>query len=235
MEYINGELWVLPFGSSKIQIYADPSVSGSGSWFDTPWAEWIGLVLPDGGPAGIAVQDYRGRAYVYTRYGHKLSVLSTQHKYVINTVDLFSPEPAGVKEGRKFLYDAQISSSNGTGSCGSCHIFADFDGIAWDLGEPEAHVADNTNPFIFGPPNPKFHPMKGPMTTQTLRGIVDSGPMHWRGDRSGALSGAISSFNIGTAVVLASAPQTNDLSDATSAVAPASITDLVVKTAMAEE
>jgi hypothetical protein len=27
--------------------------------------------------------------------------------------------------------------------------------------------------------------MKGPMTTQTLRGIADSGPMHWRGDRTG--------------------------------------------------
>jgi hypothetical protein len=27
--------------------------------------------------------------------------------------------------------------------------------------------------------------MKGPMTTQTFRGISDSGPMHWRGDRTG--------------------------------------------------
>ena len=30
-----------------------------------------------------------------------------------------------------------------------------------------------------------FHPMKGPMTTQTLRGMDHHGPMHWRGDRSG--------------------------------------------------
>jgi hypothetical protein len=29
-----------------------------------------------------------------------------------------------------------------------------------------------------------FHPMKGPFTTQTLRGIKNSGAMHWRGDRS---------------------------------------------------
>lgn len=185
MAYINGELWVLPFGSRKIQIYPDPAVAGSGTWFDEPWAEWIGLLLPDGGPAGIAVQDYRGRAYVYTRYGHKLSVLSTQFKYVINTVDLFTPEPASVKDGRQFLYDAQLTSGNGTGSCGSCHIFGDFDGIAWDLGEPEGHVAPNTNPFVTPLPGAEFHPMKGPMTTQTLRGIVDSGPMHWRGDRTG--------------------------------------------------
>src|SRR5207249_3018064 len=33
----------------------------------------------------------------------------------------------------------------------------------------------------------QLHPMKGPMTTQTLRGMVNNGPMHWRGDRvSGA-------------------------------------------------
>ncbi len=29
-----------------------------------------------------------------------------------------------------------------------------------------------------------FHPLKGPMTTQTLRGMVNDGPMHWRGDRT---------------------------------------------------
>ena len=30
-----------------------------------------------------------------------------------------------------------------------------------------------------------FHPMKGPMTTQSLRGMLNGGPMHWRGDRTG--------------------------------------------------
>src|SRR4030095_9231895 len=33
-----------------------------------------------------------------------------------------------------------------------------------------------------------FHPLKGPMTTQTLRGMARQGPMHWRGDRTGATS-----------------------------------------------
>jgi hypothetical protein len=33
--------------------------------------------------------------------------------------------------------------------------------------------------------NIDFHPLKGPMTTQTLRGMAHNGPMHWRGDRSG--------------------------------------------------
>ena len=30
-----------------------------------------------------------------------------------------------------------------------------------------------------------FHPMKGPMTTQSLRGLVNMGPQHWRGRPSG--------------------------------------------------
>jgi hypothetical protein len=29
-----------------------------------------------------------------------------------------------------------------------------------------------------------FHPMKGPMTTQTLRGLAGTPPFHWRGDRN---------------------------------------------------
>ena len=28
--------------------------------------------------------------------------------------------------------------------------------------------------------------MKGPMTTQSMRGLTNHGPMHWRGDRTGA-------------------------------------------------
>ncbi|MEE8311203.1 MAG: hypothetical protein V3R77_03025, partial [Candidatus Binatia bacterium] len=35
----------------------------------------------------------------------------------------------------------------------------------------------------------QFHPMKGPMTTQTLRGLSNSGPMHWRGDRADGFFG----------------------------------------------
>lgn len=31
-----------------------------------------------------------------------------------------------------------------------------------------------------------FHPVKGPMTTQTLKGMRGNGPMHWRGDRMGS-------------------------------------------------
>jgi hypothetical protein len=84
------------------------------------------------------------------------------------------------------LYDARETSSNGEAACAACHIFGDLDSLAWDLGNPDDSVLNNPNPFRVGPVgDPDFHPMKGPMTTQSLRGMANHGPMHWRGDRTG--------------------------------------------------
>src|SRR5262249_32364171 len=66
------------------------------------------------------------------------------------------------------------------------------------LGNPDARVTPMPGPFATPPtnfftnppspiPNPSFFPMKGPMVTQSLRGMANHGPMHWRGDRTGGL------------------------------------------------
>ncbi|MFP2907057.1 thrombospondin type 3 repeat-containing protein, partial [Pyxidicoccus sp. 3LFB2] len=87
------------------------------------------------------------------------------------------------------------SSSHGDSSCASCHIFGDFDSLVWDLGNPDGFVKANPSPVVpvlpeFGPDptlgqDTSFHPLKGPMATQSLRGMANHGPMHWRGDRNG--------------------------------------------------
>src|SRR2546422_11235472 len=59
---------------------------------------------------------------------------------------LFTPEPASVVSGRPFLYDAYNTSSNGEASCAACHIFGDFDSLAWDLGDPSGTNATDNNP-----------------------------------------------------------------------------------------
>jgi mono/diheme cytochrome c family protein len=41
-----------------------------------------------------------------------------------------------------------------------------------------------SQPFPFSLGITQFHPMKGPMTTQTLRGLQGVGVLHWRGDRN---------------------------------------------------
>jgi hypothetical protein len=65
------------------------------------------------------------------------------------------PEPDSVKNGRPLLYDTTFSSSHGDSSCASCHIFGDFDSLAWDLGDPDGDVVKNPGPFtiIIGDPD----------------------------------------------------------------------------------
>jgi hypothetical protein len=59
-----------------------------------------------------------------------------------------------------------------------------MDDLAWNLGDPDGAVSTNNQPSSSVlPPALTFHPMKGPMTTQTLRGLATHGGMHWRGDR----------------------------------------------------
>jgi len=59
-------------------------------------------------------------------------------------------------------------------------VDGDLDKIAWNLGDPTGSMTSliqNGQTFL-------FHPMKGPMTTQTLRGLLNLSPYHWRGDKA---------------------------------------------------
>jgi hypothetical protein len=68
--------------------------------------------------------------------------------------------------------------------------------LAWDLGDPGGNMAtvvSNGQTF-------QEHPMKGPMTTQTLRGLAGLAPYHWRGDKASFadFNGAFQSLMGGT-------------------------------------
>jgi len=141
------------------------------------------------GPSGLALDTANDRLYVMNRIDHTISVVSnasSASRAQTAVVPLrYDPSPSAAKLGRHFLYDAS-TSGHGDNACASCHIFADFDSLAWDLGDPFGTPVANPNPFRVGSGGP-FHPMKGPMTTQSLRGMADAGPMHWRGDRTGGV------------------------------------------------
>ncbi|MFM7737279.1 MAG: hypothetical protein ACKPBU_15025, partial [Alphaproteobacteria bacterium] len=124
--------------------------------------------------------------YVATRFDDGVSTIDLATRTEVDHRRLHDPEPDAVVDGRPFLYDAAATSSNGEASCSSCHVFGDLDSLAWDLGDPWGDVLNNPNPIEFNFfADPDFHPMKGPMTTQSLRGMAGQGPMHWRGDRTG--------------------------------------------------
>ena len=144
------------------------------------------IYVTGGGPSGLALDEDRARLYVLTRFDNSISIINTNSRTEIAHYPMHNPEPPNVVHGRRFLYDASFTSSHGDSACASCHIFGDFDSLAWDLGNPDGTVLNNPGPFI-GPTvvDPNFHPMKGPMATQSLRGMANHGPMHWRGDRTG--------------------------------------------------
>ncbi len=203
-------LYVAAFGSSKIGVVSTGAlVNGT---FDPETASASYIDVPGGGPSGVVLDEARNRLYATTRFDNALYAIDLSDGTVIAKRTLHNPEPAEVIDGRPFLYDAMLTSSNGEASCSSCHIFGDMDGLSWDLGNPDDEVIDSPLPVnlqaiveilnqapdnINGTGNiNQLHPMKGPMTTQTLRGMSNSGAMHWRGDRAVGVFGTDASDEV---------------------------------------
>jgi DNA-binding beta-propeller fold protein YncE len=182
-----GTLYVAAFGSSKVGVYESSELEND--TFVPNIARQI--EVSGGGPSGLALDQKRDRLYVMTRFDNGISVVDTKTRSEVGHVQLHNPEPASIQNGRRFLYDARFTSSHGDQACASCHIFGDFDSIAWNLGDPDLDVQNNPGPFRPDPlttsflPFKDYHPIKGPMTTQSLRGMANHGAMHWRGDRTG--------------------------------------------------
>jgi len=178
-------LYVTAFGSQKIAAI-DIAALENNSFGADPERH---AELSAGGPGGVVLDEGRARLYVLTRFDMGVSVVDTQNMTETSHVTMYNPEPASVTEGRPFLYDARLTSSRGNDSCATCHVFGNLDALAWDLGDPDGEVKDSPNDYhpssIGQPVSRTFHPMKGPMTTQSMRGLPRHGPMHWRGDRTG--------------------------------------------------
>jgi YVTN family beta-propeller protein len=202
------KLYVAAFGSSKIGVFDTGPLENN--TFNPRLASANYIPVSGGGPSGLALDEARGRLYVLTRFDDSVKVIDLNSKQEIAEVALPNPEPQSVVEGRPMLYDATRFSGNGEASCASCHIFGDMDDLAWDLGNPDDAVKRSPltinfgdtqsialGKLLFGVRTPlngtdkvdDFHPMKGPMTTQTLRGLENSGAMHWRGDRANGFFG----------------------------------------------
>ena len=140
--------------------------------------------LPEG-PTGLALDEARARLYVWNRFSSSLSIVETVGHTVVTNIPVFDPTPAVVQSGRRALYDTRRTSGLGIASCASCHVDGRTDRLAWDLGNPAEHLSTNAG-FV-------FHPMKGPMVTQTLQDIITptnfngiaqiQQPLHWRGDK----------------------------------------------------
>ncbi|NVB78045.1 MAG: hypothetical protein HOV81_06585 [Kofleriaceae bacterium] len=197
------KLYVVAQGSGKLAVYNTADVDGGTI---TPRLT-DQVKLSGGGPTGVVLDESANRAYVLTRFDNSIAIVDTTHKVEVSKVRMFNPEPASVVKGRKYLYDANLTSQHGTTACASCHIGGDKDELAWDLGNPGGIPLSITklgqngildiftiDPAVVSALLPAFAPIfnfnmpvKGPMTTQSLRGMANHGAMHWRGDRNGAV------------------------------------------------
>jgi YVTN family beta-propeller protein len=150
------------------------------------------------GPTGIVFDADRDQLYVMCKFAGAVSVVSGKKLVETRRVTFFDPSPEVLRAGRKHLYATHTHSGQGQIACASCHIDGRLDHLAWDLGDPSGTVAPLSGHNLaagnaslieslvpgrgaFEP----FHPMKGPMTTQSLQDIIGKEPLHWRGDRSG--------------------------------------------------
>ena len=189
-------IYIPAFGSAKIGVFTQAELEDANfeANFDPTVESADYLSTTGGGPSGVALDETNNRIYVTTRFNNSVEVIDLGSGTTSAVHALHNPENQQIIDGRPFLYDAVATSGNGEASCASCHIFGDFDSLAWNLGDPDGLPGTNNQPQpdpILQVTNPTedFHPMKGPMTTQTLRGLSTHGAMHWRGDRADGFFG----------------------------------------------
>jgi DNA-binding beta-propeller fold protein YncE len=180
-------LYVATLGTSKIGVFETQALEND--TFTPSTGDQI--KVSGGGLTGLVLAEDAHRIYTLTRFDNSIAVVDTVSGAEIEHVAMHNPEPPSVVAGRPFLYNTSLTSSHGDSSCASCHVSGDFDSLAWDLGNPDGTVQPIPGPFEVVPSDFGFldthHPMKGPMVTQSLRGMANHGPMHWRGDRTGGL------------------------------------------------
>src|SRR5690606_25583341 len=96
------------------------------------------------GPTGLALDEPRGLLYVLNRFDASVSVVDLAAETELARIPFFDPTPAAIKNGRKHLYDTIKNSGLGHVACGSCHIDARTDRLAWDLGDPSGQMGPLT-------------------------------------------------------------------------------------------
>jgi len=201
-----GRLFFTLLGSDKV---ASLDVSALGPGFDHDAARASGAltdlyvgedVMDPSGPVGLALSGNGSRLLVKTHFSNEVLVIDATTGALDGRVSLATPEPASITDGRHVLYNARLTSTHGDSACASCHVFGNFDSLSWDLGDPDGATVRNPGPFAIAPEHnhvgeiafnpafqaqtPDFRSNKGPMSTQTLRGLANHGAQHWRGDRT---------------------------------------------------
>jgi len=132
------------------------------------------------GPTGIVVDATRPLAYILNKFAGSISVLDLSTRRETRQIPFHDPTPIAIKQGRPHLYNTQMTSGLGQASCASCHVDLRTDRLVWDLGNPagemKSRITTTGEEFT-------FHPIKGPLKTQSLQDIIGVPAMHHIGDK----------------------------------------------------
>lgn len=138
------------------------------------------------GPRGVALSANGLTAYVLYRGDHKLQAFDLTG---LGAGSRIAPSAAGalsagfditplrILNGRRHFLNA-ANSGTGTATCNTCHMDGHLDGIGWDLSDFTGKLDSTPGPEKIG------REPKGTKVTMSLRGIEETPPFHWRGDRA---------------------------------------------------
>src|SRR5262249_22801903 len=98
-------LYVAALGSSKIGVYDTHELEQN--TFVPSQANQI--EVSGGGPTGLVLDSHEKRLFVLTRFDNAITVLDTTSRSEVGKYPMYNPEPASVRLGRRFLYDARHS------------------------------------------------------------------------------------------------------------------------------
>jgi hypothetical protein len=139
----------------------------------------VGMPRPQNvGVRGLALHETAGVLYAYSRDSRVQSYAVPAAAGAVNTplqtlAIGFDITPRKVLEGRFHNINALRAASK-VQSCNTCHVDGHLDRLAWDL-------SDKTGDL---PANPLGRVSKETKVTMSLRGIEETAPFHWRGDRA---------------------------------------------------
>ncbi len=138
------------------------------------------------GPRGVTLSADGQTAYVHYRGDHRLQAFKLAGLGAGSRIAPAGPLPlaAGfditplrILNGRRHFVNA-ANSGTGTSTCNTCHIDGHLDGIGWDLSDFTGKLDSTPAPEKIG------REPKGTKVTMSLRGIEETAPFHWRGDRA---------------------------------------------------
>ncbi|MCB1745168.1 MAG: hypothetical protein KDK91_32670, partial [Gammaproteobacteria bacterium] len=101
-----------------------------------------GVAEPVGGPIGVLADQGWRHVYVYTLFDNKLALFANTPEGLKKRDEhkMPNPETLPIQYGRQYLYDATLTSGNGSVACASCHIFGGTDRLQWDLSKKDAPI-----------------------------------------------------------------------------------------------